>query len=122
MKKRMRREALPAEMDLVVPWARLEALIEPHYPKKDKNGGCPIMSLSTMLRECFLQNWYALSDRLAEERLYDSSAVSPRKNTDAPPSTRNEVKCREHDSNRATRASRRAARNSRHGSRFAISF
>lgn len=74
-KKRTRREAFLAEMDVVVPWARLEALIEPHYPKKGKKGGRPIMPLGTMLRIYFLQNWYALSDPLAEEMLYDSDAM-----------------------------------------------
>ncbi len=28
-----RRERFLAEMDAVIPWARLTALIEPHYPK-----------------------------------------------------------------------------------------
>jgi hypothetical protein len=34
MKKKVtRREQFLAEMDVVVPWARLQSLIEPHYPK-----------------------------------------------------------------------------------------
>lgn len=33
------------------------------------------MSLETMLRVYFLQNWYALSDPMAEEMLYDSEAM-----------------------------------------------
>ena len=34
MKKKVtRREQFLAEMDAVVPWTRLLALIEPHYPK-----------------------------------------------------------------------------------------
>ena len=33
------------------------------------------MSLETMLRVHFLQNWYALSDPMAEETLYDSEAM-----------------------------------------------
>lgn len=32
-RKRMHREVFLAEMDRVVPWARLMALIEPVYPK-----------------------------------------------------------------------------------------
>ena len=32
-KKRTKRERFLAEMDSVVPWARLEALIAPHYAK-----------------------------------------------------------------------------------------
>jgi IS5 family transposase len=76
MKKKVtRREAFLAEMDAVVPWTRLLALIEPHYPKAGPKGGRPPMPLETMLRVYFLQNWYALSDPMAEESLYDSEAM-----------------------------------------------
>jgi IS5 family transposase len=76
MKKKVtRREAFLAEMDAVVPWTRLLALIEPHYPKAGPQGGRPPMPLDTMLRVYFLQNWYALSDPMAEESLYDSEAM-----------------------------------------------
>jgi len=74
-KKVTRREKFLAEMDAVVPWARLFALIEPHYPKVGSKGGRPPMPLETMLRIYFLQNWYALSDPMAEESLYDSEAM-----------------------------------------------
>ena len=37
-----RRERFSAEMKPVVPWGRLEALIEPHYPRSGKVGGPPI--------------------------------------------------------------------------------
>jgi len=33
------------------------------------------MPLEVMLRVCFLQNWYALSDPMAEKTLYDSEAM-----------------------------------------------
>ena len=76
MKKKLtRRELFLAEMDAVVPWARLLALIAPHYPKVGPKGGRPPMPLETMLRVYFLQNWYALSDPMAEETLYDSEAM-----------------------------------------------
>ena len=76
MKKKVtRREQFLAEMDAVVPWRRLLALIEPHYPKTGPKGGRPPMPLETMLRVYFLQNWYALSDPMAEETLYDSEAM-----------------------------------------------
>jgi len=74
-KKRTRREIFLAEMDVVVPWGRLLALIAPHYPKAGPKGGRPPMPLETMLRIHFLQNWYALSDPMAEETLYDSEAM-----------------------------------------------
>jgi hypothetical protein len=76
MKKKVtRREQFLAEMDAVVPWGRLLALIAPHYPKASPKGGRPPMLLETMLRVYFLQNWYALSDPMAEETLYDSEAM-----------------------------------------------
>lgn len=44
-KKRTRRELFLAEMDAVVPWGRLLALIAPHYPRAGAKGGRPPMSL-----------------------------------------------------------------------------
>ena len=75
MKKQTRREKFLAEMDAVVPWLRLLALIGPHYPRVGPKGGRPPMPLETMLRIYFLQNRYALSDPMAEEMLYDSDAM-----------------------------------------------
>ena len=74
-KKRTRRELFLSEMEAVVPWGRLLALIAPHYPRAGSKGGRPPMPLETMLRVYFLQNWYALSDPMAEETLYDSEAM-----------------------------------------------
>lgn len=74
-KRRTRREKFLAEMEAVVPWTRVLALIEPHYPKAGPKGGRPPMPLETMLRVYFLQQWYALSDPMAEEMLYDSDAM-----------------------------------------------
>jgi transposase, IS5 family len=73
--KRTRRERFLSEMEAVVPWGRLLGLIEPHYPKAGLKGGRPPMPLEVMLRVYFLQNWYALSDPMAEETLYDSEAM-----------------------------------------------
>jgi IS5 family transposase len=74
-KKQTKREKFLSEMEAVVPWGRLLALIEPYYPKAGPKGGRPPMPLETMLRVYFLQNWYALSDPMAEETLYDSEAM-----------------------------------------------
>tara|TARA_R110002074_G_scaffold90662_2_gene198691 strand:- start:22 stop:978 length:957 start_codon:yes stop_codon:yes gene_type:complete len=74
-KKVTRREKFLAEMEVVVPWRRLLALIEPHYPKMGTKGGRPAMALEVMLRIYCLQQWYALSDPMAEECLYDSDAM-----------------------------------------------
>ena len=68
--KRTRREVFLAEMDQVVPWKALLALIEPHYPKMGRPGRQPY-PLATMLRVHFLQQWYALSDPSMEEALYE---------------------------------------------------
>ncbi len=70
--KRTRREQFLAEMEQVVPWAQLEASIEPHYPKGSPAGGRPPLPLPRMLRIYCLQQWYNLSDPGAEEALYDS--------------------------------------------------
>jgi IS5 family transposase len=67
--KRTRREQFLAEMDAVIPWARVTALIEPHYPKPG-NGRQP-MPLERMLRVYFMQQWFNLSDPQAEDALYD---------------------------------------------------
>ena len=72
-KKRAKREAFLAEMEAVVPWALLLALIEPYYPKAG-NGRRPY-PLVVMLRIYFLQQWYQLSDPGAEEALYDIQSM-----------------------------------------------
>lgn len=72
-KKVTRRERFLAEMNAVIPWADLVALIAPHYPKR--TGGRPPMPLETMLRIYFLQQWFDLSDPAAEDALYDSESM-----------------------------------------------
>jgi len=74
-KKRTKREAFLAEMDEVVPWPRLEAVIAPHYPKAGLNGGRRPYPLTVMLRIYCLQQWYQLSDPGAEEALYDIQSM-----------------------------------------------
>jgi IS5 family transposase len=68
-----RRERFLAEMDAVIPWARLLALIEPHYPKAG-NGTQP-KPMEQMLRIYFMQNWFNLSDPQAEDSLYDIESM-----------------------------------------------
>lgn len=72
-KKQTKREVFLGEMETVVPWCRLEALIAPHYTKP--RNGRPQMPLSVMLRIYFLQQWYGLSDPGAEEALYDMHSM-----------------------------------------------
>ena len=76
MKKKVtRREMFLAEIDAVVPWTQLRALIAPYYPKVGSKGASPPMPLEMMLRVYFLQSWCALGDLMAEEGLYDSEAM-----------------------------------------------
>ena len=72
-KKVTRRERFLGEMERVVPWARLCAVIEPHYPKGKR--GRPPIGIERMLRIYFLQQWYALADEALEDALYDSQAL-----------------------------------------------
>jgi len=71
--KKTRREAFLAEMEQVVPWRELCALIEPHYPKP--GNGRPPVGVERMLRMYFLQQWFNLSDPAVEEALYDSPVM-----------------------------------------------
>ena len=72
-KKPTKREKFLAEMERVVPWKELYALIEPFYPKAGK--GRPPVGLERMLRIHFLQSWFNLSDPGAEEALYDMESL-----------------------------------------------
>jgi IS5 family transposase len=72
-KKTTRREKFLAQMEQVVPWARLGAVIAPHYPKGQR--GRPPIGLERMLRIYFLQQWYALADEALKDALYDSQAL-----------------------------------------------
>ena len=71
--KPTRRAAFLAEMERVVPWRELCALIEPCYPKA--GNGRPPKPLEQMLRIYFLQQWFDLSDPGVEEALYDSASM-----------------------------------------------
>ena len=74
-RKATRRDVFLAEMDQVVPWTELCAVIAPYYPKDPAGGGRRPVGLERMLRIHFLQQWYALSDPGVEEALYDSAAM-----------------------------------------------
>ena len=74
-KKTTKREVFLSEMSAVVPWAKLEAVIEPHYPKAGRQGGRRAFALPVMLRIYCLQQWYQLSDPGAEEALYDICSI-----------------------------------------------
>jgi len=71
--RKSRRELFLEEMEQVVPWAQLEGLVEPHYPKGEN--GRPPVGRGIMLRIYFVQQWFNLSDPGAEEALYESPAL-----------------------------------------------
>jgi IS5 family transposase len=67
--KRTRRRVFLDEMNQVVPWAELVALVAPHAPEGKK--GRPPFPVETMLRIHFMQQWFTLSDPAMEEALHD---------------------------------------------------
>jgi len=72
-RKQTRKELFLIEMDQVVPWTGLVALIEPHYPKGE--GGRPAYPLMAMLRVHLMQNWFGYSDPAMEEALYETTIL-----------------------------------------------
>jgi IS5 family transposase len=73
-KKPTRRERFLGEMDRVVPWSELLAVIEKHYPTSGRRGRPPL-GLERMLRIHFMQQWYALSDPAMEDALYEIESM-----------------------------------------------
>jgi IS5 family transposase len=71
--KKTRRTLFLEEMEQVVPWAELCALVESVYAKA--GNGRPPMGAERMLRIYFLQQWFNLSDPGVEEALYDSAGM-----------------------------------------------
>jgi len=72
-RKKTRREIFLAEMEQVVPWDSLLALIEPFYPVAGR--GRHPYPIATMLRVHLLQNWFGLSDPAMEEALYEIASM-----------------------------------------------
>lgn len=72
-RKQTRKELFLIEMDQVVPWKGLIALIDPHYPKGE--GGRPAYPLMVMLRVHLMQNWFGYSDPTMEEALYETTIL-----------------------------------------------
>ena len=70
LKKTRKREFLE-QMEQVVPWGSLVAVIAPYYP--EGRNGRPPFSLETMLRMHFMQQWFTLSNRAMEEAFFDTA-------------------------------------------------
>jgi IS5 family transposase len=67
--KPTRRRVFLLEMERVVPWSELVALITPHCPEGRR--GRPPFNVEAMLRIHFMQQWFNLSDPAMEEALHD---------------------------------------------------
>jgi IS5 family transposase len=72
-RKPTRREKFLSDLDRLVPWSQLVALIEPHYYRGER--GRPPVGLETMLRMYLCQNCLGLSDEGIEDAIVDSIAV-----------------------------------------------
>ncbi|MGE1527037.1 IS5 family transposase [Pseudomonas putida] len=70
-RKQARKELFLIEMDQVVPWQGLIALIESHYPK----GGRPAYPPMSMLRVHLMQNWFGYNDPAMEDALYETTIL-----------------------------------------------
>ncbi len=72
LNKRTRKQVFLEEMDRVVPWAALVALIEACGRRPAKGaGGRPPIAVETLLRIHCLQLWWNLSDPAMEEELHE---------------------------------------------------
>lgn len=70
--KKTRKEVFLDEMNQVVPWVELVALIRPHARGAHQAlGGRPPFPIETMLRIHCLQLWWNLSDPAMEEELHE---------------------------------------------------
>ncbi|HQT39227.1 MAG TPA: IS5 family transposase [Acidocella sp.] len=69
-KKQTRRERFLAQLDELIPWADLLAVIEPHYPRSGSRGRQPI-GLEVMLRIHLVQLAYNYSDPAMEDALVE---------------------------------------------------
>jgi IS5 family transposase len=71
-RKQLKCENFLKEMQIVIPWEKLIAVIEPYY--QEEKLGRNKMNLLLMLKIYFLQQWYNLSDPGAEEAIYDRNS------------------------------------------------
>ena len=67
--KRTRADVFLDEMNRVVPWAELAAVVRPHY--QPAGTGRPLTEVELLLRLSCLQLWYHLSDPGLEDAVHD---------------------------------------------------
>lgn len=72
-RRKTRREEFLGIMDGIIPWDEWVEAVRPHYPQGKR--GRPPVAIETILRMYLLQLWYRLSDKGAEDAIYDSYAM-----------------------------------------------
>ncbi len=72
-KRWTRREVFLEEMERVMPWVEVFAVVESHYPKGKR--GRPPVGLERMLRGYFAQQRNGLSDEGVEDAIIDHQAL-----------------------------------------------
>lgn len=72
-KKVTRREKFLMTLEQITPWAKLVAVIEPHYPKGSR--GRPPIGIERMLRMYLVQQSQGLSDEGVEDALYEIQSI-----------------------------------------------
>lgn len=73
--KKSRKAEFLEELDRIVPWAILIALVAPYYPNEPKGSGRRPYPLESMLRIYLMQLCYNLSDPMMENELIDSMSM-----------------------------------------------
>jgi len=68
------RERFLSEMERVLPWSKLRAMVAPMYADPRNRRSDPLHP-DRMLRVYLLQRWYGLSDAAAHDALRDSNAM-----------------------------------------------
>lgn len=68
------RERFLSEMERLLPWSKLRAMVAPVYADPDNRHSHPL-DMDRMLRVYLLQRWYGLSDAAVHDALRDSSAM-----------------------------------------------
>jgi hypothetical protein len=69
-----RRARFLAQIDRIMPWEELMAIVEPYNPKRGQRGR-PVTPLQWMIKLYFIQIWFGLSDPQTEDIIHDSYAV-----------------------------------------------
>ncbi|KAA8554018.1 hypothetical protein FX983_02818 [Pseudomonas frederiksbergensis] len=72
-RKQTRKELFLIEMDWLVPWERLIALVEPYFLQSEI--GHTAYPLMAMLRIHLMQDWFGYSDPAMEEALYETTIL-----------------------------------------------